>query len=268
MPLVDDVVAMGLTEYEAKVYLALLRDSPATGYQVAKVSGVPRSMVYEALGRLETRGAVLKSGDERATLYRPLPPMMLVDRFEAAQQRLLRGLRDEMEALYTAPEEDRLWSISGKPAVLNYALELLARSTSEAALVLADRDLAALRPTIEAAAKRGVAVSALLTGEGELTCGQVAHHPQRESEAQLLTETLMVIVDGAEVLIASTHAATAATVTRNRNLVAIARQFVWMELLAHRVYALMGPDLLERLGEEDQRNLARFSDRVTGNPGA
>jgi sugar-specific transcriptional regulator TrmB len=268
MPLIEDIVALGLTEYEAKVYLALLRESPATGYQLAKLSGVPRSMVYEALGRLETRGAVLKSGEERATLYRPLPPVMLVDRFESEHKHLVQGVRDEMEAIYTAPEEDRLWSISGRPAVLNYAQELLMRAGSEASLVLADRDLEALRPTIEAAATRGVAVSALLTGDDDLLVGEVARHPQRESEAQLLTDTLIVIVDETEVLIASTHAATAATVTRNRNLVAIARQFVWMELFAHRVYALMGPDLLGRLSEEDQRILERFHNADVGVDGA
>ncbi|MCZ7670869.1 MAG: helix-turn-helix domain-containing protein [Chloroflexi bacterium] len=47
---------IGFTEYEAKVYLALLREHPATGYQLSKESGVPRSMVYEALKRLHNRG--------------------------------------------------------------------------------------------------------------------------------------------------------------------------------------------------------------------
>ena len=196
MALIDDIVALGLTEYEAKVYLALLRESPATGYQLAKLSGVPRSMVYEALGRLETRGAVLKSGEERATLYRPLPPTMLVDRFESEHRQLVQGARDAMEAIYTAPEEDRLWSISGRAAVLNYADELLARARTEAALVLSDRDLEALRSRIEAAATRGVSVSALLTGEGDLLVGEVARHPQRESEAQLLTDTLIGLTNG------------------------------------------------------------------------
>ena len=33
-------------------HLALLGENPATGYQVSKKAGIPRSMVYEALGRL------------------------------------------------------------------------------------------------------------------------------------------------------------------------------------------------------------------------
>lgn len=44
MSLVELWMDIGFTEYEAKAYIALLRLGPATGYQIAKESGVPRSM--------------------------------------------------------------------------------------------------------------------------------------------------------------------------------------------------------------------------------
>ncbi|MEP7288080.1 MAG: helix-turn-helix domain-containing protein [Chloroflexota bacterium] len=40
------LIAVGFTEYEAKIYLELLRNNPATGYQLAKQAGIPRSMVW------------------------------------------------------------------------------------------------------------------------------------------------------------------------------------------------------------------------------
>jgi HTH-type transcriptional regulator, sugar sensing transcriptional regulator len=61
MDLMVALTALGFTEYEAKVYLALLREHPATGYQLGKQAGIPRPMVYEALGRLHARGAALKT---------------------------------------------------------------------------------------------------------------------------------------------------------------------------------------------------------------
>ena len=70
MDLVSELKQIGFTEYEAKVYLALLNRYPATGYQLSKTSGVPRSMVYETLRRLHTRGAVMETVEERATYYR------------------------------------------------------------------------------------------------------------------------------------------------------------------------------------------------------
>jgi Cd2+/Zn2+-exporting ATPase len=243
---------IGFTEYEAKVYLALLRESPATGYQISKKAGVPRSMVYEALGRLHARGAVLDTVEGRATLHRPLPPDLLLERHEAEQRALLDNLRREMGHLYEAPAGDYIWTISGRRPALSYAAQMLRDAAAELFLVLNDEDLSELRDDIEAACQRGVSVSALLTGEGTLACGRMARHPPLESELQQMTGMMMVVVDGSEALIASTEAETTATITRNRNLVIIARQFVWMELFAQRVLTRLGRDLLDRLDPEDR----------------
>ncbi len=99
MELLNDLGAIGFTEYEAKVYLALLKDHPATGYQLSKQAGIPRSMVYEALGRLDVRGAVLKTEEAKATLYRPMPPDALLDRLAEEHERRTETLRRELNTL-------------------------------------------------------------------------------------------------------------------------------------------------------------------------
>lgn len=247
---------MGFTEYEAKVYLALIDESPATGYQVSKVSGVPRSMVYETLRRLHARGAVLENVEGRATLYRPLPPDVLLDRSVANHQRLVEDLRTELETRYAAPKVERPWSITGRDAVRSYAAQLIRGAGEEVFLVLNDDDLAALSEEIGTVAQAGVEVSTLLTGHGELEHGMVLRHPPLESELQGLLDTLLVVVDNEETLIASSNQEMTATVTRNPNLVLIARQFVWMELFTQRVYARLGQDLLDRLDPTDRQIFA------------
>lgn len=253
MELVASLMAVGFTEYEAKVYLELLREHPATGYQLSKQAGVPRSMVYEALGRLRNRGAVLETIEARATLYRPLPPDVLLDTHEHQQRRLLDGLREGLRQLYAAQQEDHLWSINGRATVLSYAAHMIRAATRELLLVLADPELDALRDEIMHAHQRGVTLSTLLTGKGQLGLGQVARHPPLESELQQLIDMSMVIADDSEVLIMSTRLETSATITRNHNLVFIARQFVWMELFTQRVYMRLGNDLLARLDPPDRQ---------------
>lgn len=100
-------MAFGLTEYEARVYLALCGSAPTTGYQISKISGVPRSMVYEALGRLETRRAVLKTTEEKATLYRPVPPDVLLDRYADETEARIAALRSGLIPLYQRQDEER-----------------------------------------------------------------------------------------------------------------------------------------------------------------
>lgn len=253
MDVMERLIALGFTEYEAKVYLSLLNEYPASGYRISKQAGVPRSMVYEALGRLNARGAVMETSGERATLYRPLPPDVLLERLSHEHADLLSGLEAGLRTLYEARSEDRVWSVSGRRSVVAYAARMLREAAEEALLVLTDEDVVALSDEILAACERGVAVSSLLTGQADLPCGRVAHHPPLESELQQLTATLMVVVDGAEVLVSSSHVETTATVTRNQNLVLIARQFIWMELFAQRVYAQLGAEMLARLQPEDRR---------------
>ena len=259
MELLGNLTAIGFTEYEAKVYMALLRDNPANGYQVSKRSGVPRSMVYESLGRLYARGAVLTTGEEKSTLYRPLPPDVLLDRYDQEQRHLIGDLRDGLRALHTAADEDHVWSVTGRSSVLSYAGQMIRRARQDVWLVVNDAALEALRPQIAAAGNRGLRLGTLLTGQGELDMGQAVRHPPRESEAQELTDTMVVVTDSAEALIASTLGDMAATVTRNRQLVLIARQFIWMELFAQRVYTRLGPKLLAKLDPEDQSIFESYS---------
>ncbi len=244
---------IGFTEYEAKVYLALLGDHPATGYQISKDSGVPRSMVYETLSRLLVRGAVLESIEGRATLYRPVSPQLLLNRHEEKQMQLIDSLREELQDLYTDTTEESVWSIRSTSAVFTYAKQMISEAQNEVYFVLNDEGLQALQEVIAAANDRGVAICTLLTGHDDLPHGYVAHHPPLESELQELTGTLMIVVDQVEALIAAVGQETYATITKSPNLVLIARQFVWMELFAQRVYRQLGSDMLERLEPEDRQ---------------
>lgn len=248
------LMEIGFTEYEARVYLALLGDHPATGYQISKNSGVPRSMVYETLSRLVAHGAVLESIEGRATLYRPMSPQLLLDRHEERQLRLVDNLREDLQALYTDTSEEYVWSIRNKSAVFTYAKQMLSKAQAEVYLVMNDESLGTLREEIGAASDRGVSVCTLLTGQEQMTHGHIARHPPLESELQELTDTLMLVVDQIETLIADVgQEDTYATITNSHNLVLIARQFIWMELFAQRVYRQLGTDMLDRLEPEDRK---------------
>jgi sugar-specific transcriptional regulator TrmB len=259
MDILEDLMAIGFTEYEARVYIALLRENPTTGYQISKQSGVPRSMVYEALGRLHSRSAVLKAGDRRATLFRPVPPSVLLDRYESQQRGLVQDLRESLEDYYNAPDEDHFWSFKGRETIMAYAGQMIESAKDELMLVVADTHLEELSGKIKTACDRGVEVSALLTGQDHLDCGQVAHHPPLESELQELSAMLVIVADDAECLIAETEGEMTGTVTTNRNLVLIARQFVWMELFAQRIYERLGANLLKKLVPDDRRILESYS---------
>jgi len=247
------LMRIGFSEYEAKVYRTLLVEYPATGYQISKNSGVPRSMVYEVLSRLKMRGAVMETIEGRVTLYRPLPPSSLLDKHRDEMQRLVEGLRPSLEEIYQTKYDERTWTIIGRDSLLVYAAQMIQMAEKEVFLVLNDQDLDVLRTDVLAAEHRGVSINALLTGEKELEIKNVTRHPPLESQMHGLTHTLLVIADAAEVLISNSGNESSATITNNKNMVMIARQFVWMEFFTQRIYSKLGDDLLQRLDAEDRR---------------
>lgn len=252
----NNLTRIGFTENEAKVYIALLHESPATGYQLSKKSGVPRSMVYEALGRLAARGAVLESIEGRATLHRPLPPDILLKRYEEDLQNMMTGLREGLNKIYQSSDEDKVWSITGRRATYTYAAQMLREAQKEVYAVMNDEALTTLENEFDSVCQRDIEINALLTGAASLKCGRIAHHPPIESEIQELTGTFVIVTDNQRAIIASTNNETIATITENRNLVLMARQFIWMELFAQRIYTRLGPDFVSQLDPEDQKIFA------------
>ena len=45
--LVEKLKDIGFNSYEAKVYIALLKKHPATGYEISKIANIPQARTYD-----------------------------------------------------------------------------------------------------------------------------------------------------------------------------------------------------------------------------
>ena len=168
--------ALGFSEYEAKVYGALLRDSPASGYAVARLSGVPRSKVYEVLDSLVSRGDVLASHGEPVQ-YAPRPPREVIDVRRRALERDLGSAEKSLEAMSArGSRNDLIWDIVGREHILYRARDLVARATGVVLLQAWSEEAGELRQALEQAAARGVVVTIVAYGDPGLPFAQVYLH--------------------------------------------------------------------------------------------
>jgi HTH-type transcriptional regulator, sugar sensing transcriptional regulator len=162
--LVQQLQALGFSQYEARAYCALLQKSPANGHEVAKLAGIPTSKVYETLERLKHKGAALVQRSE-PTLWAPVPHRELVGR-----------LRDDMEATCSAVEQGLAqlgveqdmaltWSLSGHGHVVDSMRRAIGRARERLTGALPARELAELGASLAAAVERGVSVD-LVTDDG------------------------------------------------------------------------------------------------------
>ena len=220
--LVEQLAKTGFTEYEAKVYVALQRVSPATGYQVAKESGVPRSTIYEVLGKLIARGAVVTQSFGDMVRYAPVPPDLLLDRmrheFEDTLDELSEGFK-RVTATPVAPGQT--WNIAGHDNILAQAREMIERAQSEVAVAVGDDDqLDDLLTWLQQAKARKLALTVVSPVPYDADGLTIIVHPQGEHLRRALGHGLTLVVDGREALIGEVDRSESAAWTTNSYAVA------------------------------------------------
>jgi len=111
-----DLRALGFTDYEAKVYIQLLRQSPATAYEVSKNAGVPRPNTYNALESLAQRGAVLPVSESPAR-YVAAPPDQLLNELTRRTTALADRVSARLAAMVWPVEDQHVWTLAGEDQV-------------------------------------------------------------------------------------------------------------------------------------------------------
>ncbi|MGH2670302.1 MAG: TrmB family transcriptional regulator, partial [bacterium] len=165
----------GLTEYEARTYLALLAAGPATARDLANVSRVPRTKIYGVLDELHAKGLV-QLLPERPKRFEAVTVDRYLAQFEADIKQRLERLRADKEALAAefprartaSPRAGNFNVVKGRKNVVGRLLEMLQRAQGEVLLSgspsLPIRMLHHL-DELEALAKRGVRVRILCASE-------------------------------------------------------------------------------------------------------
>ncbi len=157
----DRVVAamkqLGFTATDAKAYLALLKTHPATGYELATRSGVPRSAIYNVLKRLQSLG-LINAVQEKPARYVPLPPQKLLALLETRFSRNLEALEDNLHRLSDKPNESVTWNVEGYEQMLEQAQSLIERAESRVVASLWGREARQLEKSLAAAVRRDIDV--------------------------------------------------------------------------------------------------------------
>jgi sugar-specific transcriptional regulator TrmB len=263
---VDKLVKLGFSEYEAKAYVALVRENPITGYQLAKLSGVPRSMIYEVLGKLTARGAAMTLRKEGSTQYAPVQPDEFFDELHREHEDLITSLKDDLSTLDATSDLEYVWSIEGHENVMAKAQDMIGQAERRIYLSLMPATFAALRPALQDAVARGVRVVVYSTADLDLPGGRVIANPVPEQTQERVEGLwLVMVIDGREVLVGEllTQNQARASWTGSPLFVFIAEHHLRTDLYLPRVLALLGQEGQALIQEEDRELFAcAFESRI------
>ena len=257
---IQRLVKIGFSEYEAKAYIALLRKSPITGYELSKLSGVPRSMIYEVVSKLTARGAAMTLRTGNATKYAPIAAVEFLDQLQREHQDLITSLKDDLITFASAPDLEYVWNLEGRENIIGKAMEMISQANARIYLALLPATFPTLLPALEQAISRGVRVALYTTSELDLPGGQVIVAPlSEEALTQVGGLGFILVVDGEQVLIGEwlTETQARASWTSSPLLVFIAEHHLRTDLYLPQVLALLGDRALDIIHEEDRELFAR-----------
>jgi HTH-type transcriptional regulator, sugar sensing transcriptional regulator len=174
----------GLSGYEAKAYVALLAaGEPMNGYEVAKTSGVPRSTVYETLGKLVARGAAFEvTQDGDAVSYVPLPSDALIGRLRRQTNETIRGLEDVLPTIGAALSARVVQHLTGRDEVVTRAVDVIESARRTLWLSIWPQEAIDLVEAVDGAVGRGVDVFTIAYGDISPMPGRVYTHSHSSPE--------------------------------------------------------------------------------------
>jgi sugar-specific transcriptional regulator TrmB len=245
-----DLERFGFTSTESRVYIALLRLSPATGYAVAREAGLARANTYGALETMASRGVVSRLPGRPARFVAE-DPETLVGRLGRESQRDLDQLAQWLSAVERRRDAAAVPPVTLLPdrdTVLDRCIAC-ARSAQQELLAVVGPWASELFPDLARGRRSRVAVKVLSLGSPAPGGAVVRPVPAPEIEAYWGGLPIAVVADRRLAVCAVASAAGAIGVaTAHPALVPFVRHLLRRELASAAT-----PRALETRADQESR---------------
>ena len=140
---------LGLSEYEAKIYVSLIEAGQAKARTLSVLSGVPRTKVYSVLKKLIDLGLVTEVPGEPMR-FSPTPPRVALGSYLQSYQDTVQNLLSLISTLEDAFRKAKsrknmrrgsMWTISGREEILKKIQEMLVRARRSVYIVTNENGL-------------------------------------------------------------------------------------------------------------------------------
>lgn len=261
--LVENLKEIGFNGYEAKVYIALLKKYPATGYEVSKLADIPQARAYDSLKALEYAHVVTASNTKPVS-YTPIKPKELTKRFKRKISSTLDYLEKKLPNVkdnYTEP----ILSIYGDYGIREKITEIIKNAKKEIFIEIWSQDFKHFESHLLDAYNRGLDIKIVGYDNFNCTFGTVFRHRNgREIESAIGGKMIFLTADNQEGLFGKLqdkkHHDPDVIWTKNESIVFLIKEFI-----VHDMYLI---DISEQFPEQLKyfygTDLKRLKDKVLG----
>lgn len=116
----QELRGLGLSEYESKVYLALVREGTLTGLKTSRISNVPQGKIYDTLYRLTEKGFV-STMNAKPKLFKAIDPEIALKQYIKSKKQNLEDMEKnlpkkikQLSSLRTQETDEKVSIFRGK----------------------------------------------------------------------------------------------------------------------------------------------------------
>lgn len=255
--IIEDMKKLGLSEYEAKAYLKLIEDYPVNGYTLSKNSGIPRSRIYEVLDSLKKKQIVFEQIEGKNTLYQPLDPKLLINKFKNSFENVFTNINDYAKEIYSKDDSNnKLVVVKGRTKILDLLRLLISEAKKRIALSIWEEEINDIIDPLKDATKRGVMVKGIYFGKNNPLKELVTHRRIERYLSEKTERYMVIIIDeiyGVSGVI-SRGENSQVTWTKDPGIIDISEDYIAHDLMVN-VYS-------NQLSDDEKKKFEEFSDRV------
>ncbi len=243
---------LGFTSYEAKAYIALLKENPLTAYEIAKNSGIPSSKIYEVIRKLENRNTVQSIHSKNSKLFIPLSPDEFVQNFRLTVEDNLQVVSNALKGFKVGIDSSYTWHINSYDDMMVRANRMIRTARSTVLLLTWPDELSSTINTLHEALEQHARIAIVHYGATNIKIGQIYHHPVNDTiYAEKGVRGFTLITDSREALIGKLNdEQTEAIWSMNEIFVMNAEDYLRHDIYMIKILRRFNPLLKETFGEK------------------
>jgi len=249
--IIEQLKETGLSDYEARTYLALLEEHPLTAYEAAGLAGIPTSKIYGVIKKLEERELVLELTEKNKKRYIPQDPEEYISSYRFRMEKTLTRLTEELKTPPRKKSVSYVWNLGSRSALLERAEKMISRSRSTILISLWADEFALLAPLIRKKESEGVRAAVVHFGAVRETSGRVFEHPIEDTiYEEKGGRGFTLVCDGTEALSGTLSDAYAEGAwSRGKGFVTLAEDYIKHDIYIMKIVRRFDASLVETFGE-------------------